>query len=284
MGGNGQPAGHGARQLIPRARRQTRPAQPQPQAQPAPKPAPKPKTKASEDINALQALAKKSGSAADQKLADIIRRVTNEKIDPNQQDTDTQRFINAIGWADKKPVVVADEAALEAEKFKGTVSGQYFYHTDMPFGAVNDAKTFAEQFMGKGRQFLSAGIHGDGTYFSNDEYDSWRYNFGNQMGYQIKGMLNKNAKPITETRLAKMIDKFQREHPQAFAAINAYTTGKNRPNYLRGQFSVFAALFGYNVIQSVQMGHDYLTILDRSAMTVVKAGQHYGTRKGWLFT
>lgn len=248
MGGNGQSAGHGSRaKVTPRAQ----------------------KPKAAADIVSLRALAQKSGTKADRELAQAVEQAyTQTKPDADQNDTQTQAFFNAIGWADNKPTVVATEQALEVEKFLGNVNGQYFYHTDAPEGAVADAKVFADQQL-DGRHFLSNGIHGDGTYWSNDVDDSWRYGHYMTNSYQIKGMLNTNAKVIKEGALDKKIDAFRRSHPGAYNAIIAMYAKKGS-----SRKSVFAALFGYNVIEARQGGHDYLAVLDRSATTVVRQGIH----------
>ena len=278
MGGTGQSAGHGARKTPPRtsAAQKKKPQQTQQKPQQPPKP------KAASDIDAMVALASKSGTKADQDLADLIAK--NHKgvaVDSNQQAKDTQRFFNGIGWANQKPVVVANEQALEDAKNRGETSGQYFYHTDAPYGAVADAQDFAKQFLGGGRQFLSAGWHGDGTYFSNDESDSWDYGYGSNKAYQVKGMLNKNAKVIQESTLMRKMSAFRRSHPAAARQIDAMSSAWGDEE---GKKSIYAALFGYNVIQSLQGGHDYLTVLNRSAVTVARKGFHHSDRSRSRFS
>lgn len=264
MGGTGQSAGHGARKAPPRTSAATK-KKPQQTQQP----------KAASDIDAMTALAKKSGQKADQDLANLIaKNYKGVLIDDNQNPFDTQRFFNGIGWANQKPVVVANEQALEDAKNRGEISGQYFYHTDAPYGNVTDAQDFAKQFLGGGRQYMSAGWHGDGTYFSNDTDDSWDYGGWRGKAFQIKGMLNNNAKVIQESSLMRQITAFKRSHPAAARQIAAMSEAYGGGD---GKKSIYAALFGYNVIQSKQGGHDYLTILNRNAITVARKGLHYGT-------
>ena len=279
MGGTGQSAGHGARKTPPRtsAAQKKKPQQTQQKPQQTPKP------KAASDIDAMVGLASKSGTKADQDLADLIaKNYKGVAVDKNQNPYDTQRFFNGIGWANQKPVVVANEQALEDAKNRGETSGQYFYHTDSPQGVITDAQDFAKQFLGAGRQYLSAGVHGDGTYFSNDTVDSWYYGYGSK-SYQIKGMLNGNAKVISEVSLMQKMKAFKNTHPAAARQIDAMSTAWGARN---GRKSVYAALFGYNVIQSEQGGCDYLTVLNRSAVTVARKGFHDSDRskQGWKYT
>lgn len=240
------------------------------------------------NISQMQALAQKSGTLADQELANMLTDATSKakvKTDANQQDTDTQRFINATGIADRKPEVVKDEDALENKKFLGETIGPYLYHTDAPQGTVRDAKTFGDQYQ-TGRMYNSSGVHGDGTYFSDSSDGSWDYGYRNPNAYQIKGMLNSKAKVIKEADLKKRITSFKRTHPKAARVINNMSTGYGSQS---GTYSVYAQLFGFNVISYQLSGwrkQTYYTITDRSATTVVKNGIHdpdQYTNKNWKF-
>lgn len=59
----------------------------------------------------------------------------NTPVESNQQDADTQRFFNAIGWSDELPEVVDEstfaKAALAARHRDGR-SFQMLFHTDSP--------------------------------------------------------------------------------------------------------------------------------------------------------
>ena len=59
----------------------------------------------------------------------------NTPVESNQQDADTQRFFNAIGWSDELPEVVDEStfarAALAARHRDGR-SFQMLFHTDSP--------------------------------------------------------------------------------------------------------------------------------------------------------
>ena len=215
----------------------------------------------------------------EQEFSDEIDRIVSTvKNDPNQQpDSDeVQKFFNAIGWTNDTPTLVADEEELEAAKQRGEVQGPYLYHTDAPTGLTDDAQRFADQYQGSGRQFVSGGVMGDGTYWANDPNDSWNYsNGGRNRAYMQKGMLNKNAKSITNTQLTKEIKKFQKKYPQKYRRIMALNGASGYSSYDSVQ-SIFAALLGYNVVRS---GYGYYVVLNRSATTVVKGG-HHGHRRG----
>lgn len=130
----------------------------------------------------------------------------NTPVESNQQDADTQRFFNAIGWSDELPEVVDEStfarAALAARHRDGR-SFQMLFHTDSPSKKIPDAKTFSDQFM-TGKQFQSGGIHGDGAYFAKDAETSWDYGYGPKAA-QIRAVLNSKAKVITELKLDSMI-------------------------------------------------------------------------------
>ena len=228
------------------------------------------------NLSQMQALAQKTGAAADAQLAQMIAEATSRKVKvyPDQQNTDTQRFVNATGLADKKPVVVNSQRALLNAQFTGDTVGEVIYHTDAPAPGVSDAKTFGDQYQ-KGRAYLSSGVYGDGTYFSNSSDGSWSYGYGN--GYQIMGMLNSNARVINRSALRTKIKAFKRSHPQAAKVIRGMSTGYGGTDGLE---TIYAVLFGYNVVRipscTYRPGEHYYSVVDRSATTVVKKGVHWG--------
>ena len=196
--------------------------------------------------------------------------------DRNQQNTDTQRFFNAIGWADRTPDIM-DERSYEAARRQQRAKS--WYHADDPSPGVPDAATHSKQYQGAGKQYLSGGIHGDGTYWADSAGSSWGY-ASSPKGAQIKGFFNSRARVVEEHALRSQIQRWSRSHPQAYRRImrssNAYSNG------LDGHLSVFAAMFGYNVINYKAAG--YRTVLDRSATTVsrtIKHRQDVDTWRDW---
>lgn len=190
------------------------------------------------------------------------------------QATDTQRFFNQIGWADEKPTLL-DEQAYEAAR---TAAGaKSLYHTDAPTETLSTQRML-KQFQ-QGTQFLSGGFHGDGTYLAEMSWDSWGYGGGESTARQQKMFLNKHAKIIQERDLDQRLHHWQTTHPKAWQALKHMGQGYASKNSLRGgsgstsgSKSIFAAMLGYNVIQS----GDYYTLLNRKAVTVSKTHRVYG--------
>lgn len=130
----------------------------------------------------------------------------------------------------------------------------------------------------KGTQYLSGGYHGDGTYLAELSWDSWGYGGGERTARQQKMFLNKHAKIIQERDLDQRLNAWQTSHPKAWYALRHIGQGYGSRASLKaggsfaGSKSVFAAMLGYNVIQS----GDYYTLLNRKAVTVSKTHRVYG--------
>lgn len=205
---------------------------------------------------------------ADTKAADaMLAQWRAEPIDSDnrQQDTDTQRFFNYIGWAAQTPEVLSESQYQQAWQQAG--SPTQIYHSDMPYGGVG-ARQFAAQYMGNGfafngdqyRHFLSGGIHGDGTYFARSASESASYGPS-----QFRGFLNSNAKVITENQLDSMYRTYSRQYPALGHVLDRMSAGYG--SGYEGSKSVFAAMLGYNVIEATTH-RGYLTVLNRGATTV----------------
>ena len=146
---------------------------------------------------------------------------TTTRVDGDQQNSDTQRFFNAIGWADRKPQVLGENAYETARR---AARGQSWYHTDDTVAGVPDASKFSKQYMGAGRQFLSGGIHGDGTYWANNSRGSWAYG-GASRAAQFKGFFNSKASIVSEAALDQQIKSWSRSHPARTAKSSAAPRG-----------------------------------------------------------
>ena len=215
---------------------------------------------------------------SDDDMADILTEIDQYESDDDLkwrqlQPTDTQRFFNQIGWADEKPTILDDKAYEAARKAAGADS---LYHTDAPYGSLS-TKRMLDQFR-KGTQYLSGGYHGDGTYLAELSWDSWGYGGGERTARQQKMFLNKHAKIIQERDLDQRLNAWQTSHPKAWYALRHIGQGYGSRASLKaggsfaGSKSVFAAMLGYNVIQS----GDYYTLLNRKAVTVSKTHRVYG--------
>lgn len=183
-----------------------------------------------------------------------------------QQVTDTQRFFNAIGWTSRPTeLITGDKAFLTAAKAAGQ---KVLYHSDDAANArVPNAKVLADQFMSrKERQFLSGGVHGDGTYFAETSKESWTYGTSKN-STQFRSFLNRKAKVINEYELDQKWYSWRKSHPKAYQNLMSFSQGyAPRGGRYGGVRSIFAAMCGYNVIKA----DDYYTVLDRSAVTTQK--------------
>ena len=217
----------------------------------------------------------------DSDMASILAEIDQYETDDDLrlrhlQPTDTQRFFNQIGWTEDKPEILTDAAYEKARKAAGAIS---LYHTDAPYNTLS-TKSMMDQFR-KGTQYLSGGIHGDGTYLAEDAYDSWSYGNRQATARQQKMFLNSNAKRITKQELTRKFNSWKESHPKAYDALwnmsQGYQTKQSRWKSTEGSISIFAAMMGYNVIQSF----NYYTVLNRKALTVAKSHKIYSKTKNY---
>ena len=284
MGGRGGSLrGSQGVRIIGRAAPQPVHRNPQPQAQPAQRQQAQatsitPQALAAQIASDPGAILRMTDAQAESAVSWIFN---NAKQERNQNDTDTQRFLNHIGWDTDLPTVASDyrqykqlqaTTALAATSGTSHILGRSMYHTDKPEGSVRDAKTFAEQFQGKGKMYMSGGYYGDGTYWANDKSHSWRY-YGDRTSksaLQI-GFINQNAKIVKLSKLEQMEQSFARSHPKTYAALINSKQGycSKKSGYTYGVHSIFAAMNGYNVIDC-ETGSGYCVTLNRKVMTVMK--------------
>ena len=218
---------------------------------------------------------------SDDDMAAILNEIDQYETDDDLKwrrlrPTDTQRFFNQIGWAEDKPTVLDDRAYEAARKAAGAKS---LYHTDKPYNTLS-TKRMLDQFR-TGTQYLSGGIHGDGTYLAEHSNDSWGYGGGQPTARQQKMFLNGNAKVADSYTLRQQLNTWAAAHPKAFSALQRMSQGyqpKNAGWYdTDGSISVFAAMKGYNVLKS----GSYYTVLNRKAVTVAKSHKIYSKVKDW---
>ena len=210
-------------------------------------------------------------------LSEIDQYETDDDLKWRQlQATDTQRFFNQIGWADEKPTILDDKAYEAARKTAGAKS---LYHTDAPYGSLTTQRML-DQFR-KGTQYLSGGIHGDGTYLAESSSDSWSYGKYLPTARQQKMFLNHNAKVIDEWELNQKFNTWAQTHPKAYSAFRNMSQGYQAKNVkwtsTDGSQSDFAAMLGYNVIKA----GSFYTVLNRKAVTVAKSHKIYSKRTDW---
>lgn len=205
---------------------------------------------------------------ADNAAADaMLAQWRAEKLDTDnrQQNTDTQRFFNYIGWAAEEPEVLTEAQYQQAWQQAGKPA--QMYHSDNPYNGVG-ARQFAAQYMGQGqnfagdtyRHFLSGGVHGDGTYFADSARESAYYGTS-----QFRGFFNSNAKVITQAALDSQYQSDVKKYPALKHVMDKLSTGYG--NGYSGARSVYAAMLGYNIIDA-SYHSGYYTVLNRNATTV----------------
>lgn len=210
----------------------------------------------------------------------FLTKIRSVPFGDHEQHSDVQRFMNAIGWTEREPTVLNESQYQAAYAAAG--KPQQYYHADNPFMGVS-AQEFAAQFMGqsydftgkKRRQFMSGGVHGDGTYFADSALSSKGYGTN-----QFRGFMNGNAKMIDRNTLDSQMKNYMSSHPGFAHFVSQATTGysKRSGGNTDGLLSVFAVMTGNNVIKA----YDYYSVLDRSVMTVsTKQRSTRNLRKDW---
>lgn len=222
---------------------------------------------------------------ADDAAADaMLAQWQAEPLDPDgrQYDNDSNRFFNYIGWTSNVPEVLTEseyQQALQQEALRQGGTPEQLYHSDQPYGGVG-ARQFATQFMGQGyafngqqyRQYVSQGIHGDGTYFAPSANDSASYGTS-----QFRGFLNANARIADESTLRNEFRSFEQKHPSFSRVLDRMSGGYGGQGDRNGLLSVFAAMKGYNAIRATYH-NGYVTLLDRKALTMSSKTQK--TKRG----
>lgn len=200
-------------------------------------------------------------------------------IDPDQNDTATTRFLNAIGWSDRRPDVT-DEAGFAQAVSKAPIKRRMF-HTINCLGGQQSAALQAKQLLGKGdgpcRHYQSNGVYGKGTYLAAanknaaQDYDAtvsracWSY--GIEAGsLQMDVCLNEHAKVILVADVLRYFKELETLFPELHGWIESVDLSRPGENY-----AFITALYGYNVVLSPFAGSgqiDYLSVCDRSALTI----------------
>ena len=186
----------------------------------------------------------------------------------NEENSDVQRFMNAIGWTSNVPETLSETAYQQALQQAG--NPQQLYHADNVDSSMmkTNSRQYAQQYMGISkdangnahRQYVAGGVYGGGTYFADSA--------GSSAGYgdvQFRGFLNANAKVIDHNTLMSQMRRYAQTHSGFSHFMTRATTKYGGSGYTRESVSIFAAMNGYNVITN---SRGYYAVLDRSATTV----------------
>lgn len=222
----------------------------------------------------LDQLSQMSDSQMAQVLADA--KVVDMPNYINDFEDVTQRLVYQIGL-NGKPTVMDASSFNQFMKQNGIPNSQILSRSVNGNGSV-DADLVVDTF--KDAQFNYIGgkiggqVHGGGTYFDMNGGG----NTGYGSGASITAVLNPaTARVITEAQLSKLAATFAQTHPQTARLIGPFDSGQpaGMSFYSGGRaagtlgvpgnnISVYAMLFGYNVVQS----GSYHTVIDRSALVV----------------
>ena len=222
----------------------------------------------------------------DDNMAQLCAKVRDMPIDPDQNDTMTSRFFNALGWTSRKPEVVSEyefEDAVQESKLHTRMYHCIQAISGDPESGINMAKQLISD-QGQ-KQYMSDGMYGKGTYLAVDvgkpDYtceDVSRHcwtNYGQTEGsVQFTLCFNEKAKSVDEMPLQNMIrGKFKKDFAKVFDILSL--SEKQGRRHGQAHLSMFAAFFGYNVIKgSFGVGSfgdpkaDYYVAIDRSVLTI----------------
>lgn len=255
-----------------------------PKTQQSPPPAPPPADDEAEEAEAdVQPVPEDDNTTtpSGKTLADVQQMDDNELHDflISVNDTDVpdmlnthhlQRMVYALGL-NSKPEIVSQK---EFDDLRNSGAVQVWRTVDpgtTQSGVPLTAKQVNQMFVDGDLTYLGRGIHGDGLYFSDVKSGSLMYGMGGGRSSVVTGVINKNARIISEGSLRNMYDNYVNTHPRTRRAL-----GFARSHSTSDSMSQFALLMGYNVISSYQGGGEtYYTVIDRSAISTTGKLEKY---------
>ena len=217
----------------------------------------------------------------DSETLTAFQEIENRPIGQGENDTFVQRYMDAIGWSEEKPVILRPGAYSQARQAAGAVN---LYHADHDGWTQNNQRIMAadcnRQYFTGNRAYSSNGIYGAGTYWAAQSA-SKSARFGD---HQFKGFLNSKAKVVTINQMDTLEQNFKKSHPQAYKYLfHNRKSGYGGPT--ETTVPIIAAANGYNTILAhgdLAKGH-YVITLNRGATTVcsqINPNASYGM-KNW---
>lgn len=190
-----------------------------------------------------------------------MKEIAKQTVSANENSTLVQRYLDAIGWSETKPTILAPGAYGKARRAAGAVN---LYHADRDFYGT-PGTVFNQNYLTGSKAYSYNGVHGAGTYWASQSASASAA-YGT---HQIKGFLNSSAKSIRRSQLTTYVQKFKKTHP-----ITAKYLAKTRSVGYGGPdetlLPIIAASHGYNTI----LAHDnmnrgsYIVTLNRGVTTV----------------
>lgn len=233
-------------------------------------------------------------SMSDDDAEQVVRTLSTESNikQGTDNDTEVQRYFNAIGWSEERPEVLHESEfqARAKSATDGPAFGEIMYHTDADRGGTK-GEAYNRQYL-YGPMFFSRGWHGDGAYWANATGNNGRKNGAEHSAIygdsQIHGFFNKNARAISETDLITQIKSIHTRMPKLFARVNSIQSQSTNRAWTSkgvgikdGTISVWASMLGYNAIY-VDLGatrqgdRGYYVCLNKKAMTVSRVRKPAG--------
>lgn len=196
----------------------------------------------------------------DQALRDFLFGVDKVDIPDFLNSHHLQKMVYALGLNDK-PEIVSD-AQLRKLIANGATPVYRTVNDTRVSGIDFTASDICDMMIDGDLTYHGNGVHGDGLYFSDSLSGSRIY--GNSSRKTMTGVLNGNARVVSESRLRSEYDSFIKTHPQTRKALGFAKTKSSHDS-----MSQFALIRGYNVI-TYGGGETYYTVLDRKALTMTR--------------
>ena len=230
-------------------------------------------------------------SKYDTQMYAILKEIENQPVDEEQNQTNTTRLFNALGWTSRKPRI-ADEDEFNQTVERSVIPKKLFHTIQAPKNQPENGIEMGKQLTGISdtRHYMSDGIYGKGTYMTmrgkgtkpeDDKASSdhcWTY--GTTEGsVQFTLALNDKARVIASDRLDSLAqDTIGAQFPQLYNWIHDSEPMKVGKLIGKHWMSSYAAFLGYNVVTGMGtlMGEppiDYFVACDRSALTILSEMQ-----------
>ena len=276
MGGRGtssQSRGSATVTGVPRGRQapqmQTaQPQAPQQQVQPAPTPAVLPPAPMQTSLDQLSKM-------NDSQVLNVLK--TAEKADlPNHlkdRYDPTQQLIYTIGL--NAPPTIMDKQAFDAFRHANGIPSSQIMAREVGAGKYKTtagttrnltSQQIAQMWTSDPYNYIGGKLGGQalgaGAYFDMNGGKGTGYASG---GTKTAAILNpQTAKVVTTRTLMQQAQKWAQSHPRANAQLQRMAR-KSQASFGNSQYSLYAAVLGYNVITS---GGSYYNVIDRSAVIV----------------
>ena len=254
----------------PRIQAQPQPAQPQPaqQVQPAPTQMPLPPAPRQTSLDQLSKM-------NDSQVLSILKTAEHADLPNHLKDKydPTQQLVYTIGL--NAPPQVMDKKSFDAFRHANNIPSSQIMTREVNGGKFRTtagtsrnltSQQVAQMWTSDPYNYIG-GKHGGQALGAGAYFDM---NGGRSSGYARNGtstfaILNPNtARVITTGRLTREANRWAQTHPKANAQLQKMAR-RSQASFGNAQYSLYAAVLGYNVITS---SGGYHNVIDRSAVIV----------------